>query len=236
VNLDLELFYADNAFTRISPRNLRRYKFRTAYKPLPWVSFTGLANILEKRHNVPLIGNLQHSRHYSFNVSMVRSERLGLDFGYDYTDVFSSSDICFAVGAVIPTGSSACPIVSGTGPTEGISLYVDKTHFGYVNVRFKPLNRVTLNLGYAISVVNGNAPILDPVSGLPVILNPLSPTGSLQYDYHKPYAGMVIDLRKNLAWKASWSYFNYDETGAPDPTGPRSFRANLLDVTLRYQF
>ena len=38
VNGSLELGYFDNAFTSLSPRQFKQYKFRTAYKPRPWAT------------------------------------------------------------------------------------------------------------------------------------------------------------------------------------------------------
>lgn len=234
MNFDVEIMSADNAFTRISPRNLQRYKFRTTYKPRTWISLAGRVNVLESRDNVALIGNIQHSRNYAMSVSVDPTERLDLDFGYEYSDVFSMSDICYASSAV-PTTSTPCPL-SGGGPTLGLSEYSEKAHFGYVNLLFKPTRRVTASLGYALNSVNGNAPVIDPTTGLPVTLNPLTPAGPLNYDYHKPYASVAFALHKDLTWRAAWGYYEYGENATPDPTGPRNFHANLVDLTLRYAF
>jgi hypothetical protein len=234
MNFDLEILSADNAFTRISPRNLQRYKFRATYKPRTWISLAGRVNALESRDNVALVGNIQHYRDYGASVSLQPSERLDVDFGYEYSDVFSMSDICYASSAV-PTTSTPCPL-SGGGPTLGISQYSEKTNFGYINLLARPVRRVTATLGYAINSVRGNAPVIDPTTGLPVILNPLTPAGPLDYDYHKPYAGVAVAFHKDLTWRAGWAYYEYGENGAPDLTGPRNFHANLVDLTLRYAF
>lgn len=234
MNFDLEILSADNAFTRISPRNLQRYKFRTTYKPRNWLSLAGRVNDLESRDNVALVGNIQHSRNFGFSASLDPTERVNVDFGYEYSDVFSMSDICYASSAV-PTTSTPCPL-SGGGPTLGVSEYSEKTNFGYVNLLFRPVRRVTMTAGYAVNAVNGNAPVIDPTTGLPVTLNPLTPSGPLDYNYHKPYAGLAIAVHKDLSWRAAWGYYGYNEIAAPDPTGPRSFHANLVDLTLRYAF
>ena len=234
LNFDLEILSADNSFTRISPRNLQRYKFHTTYKPRNWISVAGRVNVLESRDNVALVGNIQHNRNYGASVSLEPTERFDLDLGYEYGDVLSMSDICYASSAV-PTTSTPCPL-SGGGPTLGISQYSEKTNFGYFNLLFKPARRVTASLGYAVNSVNGNAPVIDPTTGLPVTLNPLTPAGPLNYDYHKPYAGVAVAFHKDLTWRAAWGYYEYRENAAPDPTGPRNFHANLIDLTLRYAF
>jgi hypothetical protein len=234
VNFDLEIMSADNAFTRISPRNLQRYKFRATYKPRNWATLAGRVNIIESRDNVALVGNIQHNRNYGASVSLEPNERFDVDFGYEYSDVFSMSDICYASSAV-PTTSTPCPL-SGGGPTLGISEYSEKTKFGYANLIFKPARRVTATLGYAVNSANGNAPVIDPTTGLPVTVNPLTPSGPLDYNYHKPYAGVALAFHKDLTWRVAWGYYEYEENATPDPTGPRSFHANLVDLTLRYAF
>jgi len=234
MNFDLEILSADNSFTRIRPRNLQRYKFRTTYKPREWVSLAGRVNVLESRDNVALVGNIQHNRNYGASVSLEPTARFDLDFGYEYSDIFSMSDICFASSAV-PTTSTPCPL-SGGGPTLGVSEYSEKSNFGYFTLLFKPVQRVTATLGYALNSVQGNAPIIDPTTGLPVILNPLTPAGPLSYNYHKPFAGIAFAFHRDLTWRAGWSYYEYGEKATPDPTGPRNFQTNLVDLTLRYSF
>jgi hypothetical protein len=236
VTFDLELFSGDNSFTRISPRNLQHYKMRATYKPRNWMSFATTVNILENRNTAPQIGNLQHNRNYGFSATLAPVGRFNVDFGYEYNDVFSMANICFASG-VVPTGSNPCP-VSGGSPTLGVSEYTDKSHFGYFNLLFKPVPRVTAMVGYSLNSVNGNALILNVTTGLPEALNPLTPSGSLDYNYHRPTAALSVALHKNLTGKAAWGYYEYGENGPADisGTGPRNFHANLVDLTLRYAF
>lgn len=91
----------------------------------------------------------------------------------------------------------------------------------------KPVKRVTINLGYAINSVTGNT----------LILNPNAPPGPLQFNYHKPYASLAVDLVKGLTWKTAWGFYEYDEKVQPgDPTGSRKFRGNLLTLSMGYAF
>jgi hypothetical protein len=236
ITFDGEFFYSDHAFTRISPRHLQHYKVRATYRPRSWMTLGMLLNIRENRNNDPQIGNLQHNRSYGFSVGLEPVERLSFDFGYDYNDILSNSNVCFALGAGVATSSTPCPIISGTSPALGISRYTNTTHFGYFNLMWKPIPRLTATAGYSLDSTTGNAPILDPATGLPIALNPNAPAGPLQYNYHRPSAGLALSLVKGLTWKTSWSYYDYDEKALPDPTGPRSFHANLVDLSLRYAF
>jgi hypothetical protein len=236
ITFDSEFFYSDRAFTRIDPRHLQQYKLRANYRPRRWATLGLLMNIRENRNNDPQIGNLQHNRSYGFSTALEPNDRYSLDLGYEYNDILSNSNICFALGAGVPTSSVPCPIISGTSPSLGLSRYKNTTNFGYFNLQWKPVRRVTATAGYSIDSTTGQAPILDPSTGLQIVLNPNAPAGPLQYNYHRPALGLALGLTKGLTWRTGWSYYDYDEKALPDPTGPRSFHANLVDLTLRYAF
>ena len=234
INFDGEFFYADRAFTRISPRHLQRYRVRARYRPRPWATLNMLLNIRENRNNDPQIGNLQHNRNYGFNALMEPTGRLSFDFGYEYSDFLSNSNICFALSG-LPTSTTPCP-VSGASPGLGVSRFRNKSNYGYFNVMWRPTSRLTATAGYSINSTTGSSPIIDPSTGLIITLNPNVPTGPLNYDYHRPSAGLALSLGRGLTWKTAWSYYGYGERALPDPTGPRSFHANLVDLSLLYSF
>ena len=65
------------------------------------------------------------------------------------------------------------------------------------------------------------------------------PTGTLAYNFHKPYAGLIVDLYWGLSWRAQGNYYAYNEKeqlGLVDPTGPRDFRGNMVTLAVRYAF
>lgn len=68
-------------------------------------------------------------------------------------------------------GSSPCPTTAAF--LQQISLYDSSTNYGYANVFWKPVPRVTAGAGYNINGVNGNA----------LNLNPNAPPGPLQSNY-----------------------------------------------------
>ncbi len=49
VHFDTQFDYADNAYTRISPRHLQLYRLTADYKPLSWVNVNGRVHILVDR-------------------------------------------------------------------------------------------------------------------------------------------------------------------------------------------
>jgi hypothetical protein len=224
---DMELMYADRSFTRISPRQSQHYKLRTQYKPTNLVHVSATASVYEGRDNVVTIDHRDHNWSLGLDTAIVPNDRWSLDFGYDFNDVFSQTDICFAFTGTPPVSTSVCPIISATGGLEALSTYKNKTHYGFADLMFKPVKRVALNAGYTLTATTGNT----------VILNPNSPAGPLQYNYHTPYASVKVDLEKGFAWKAGWNFYDYNEKDQPiDLTGPRAFRGNNLNLSVVYSF
>jgi hypothetical protein len=237
LNYDMELMYADFAFTRISPRQRQRYKFRASFQPNEWMNVAGNINIWNQRNNVDEIFHRQHNRTYAFVVSMMK-ERWGLDFGYDYNDIYSQTNICFTQnGAPLPPGSTPCPNAGGTQTTSVISLYDNRLHFGYFNFMVRPFKRLTTDFGYTISSTSGETTALGPLN---------YPRGPLAYNYHRPHAGVTVELTKNVFLKSSWGYYGYNEKEVADGfTSPvdslgrlvgRDFRGNLFTTSARFVF
>jgi hypothetical protein len=224
LSFDLELLSADNAPTRITPLNLQRYKARGTYKPKDWLNLSGTVNILESRNNVPDVFHREHNRNYGFGLTMIPKERYALEFGYNYNDVFSTTNVCFTVGNTPPPGSTLC----GTAPfILAPSIYTSKIHFGYASFMFKPMKRVTTSLGYSLVSTSGNT----------LIINPTQQTlGPLAFNWHRPNATVSVALVKGLSWNTSWGYYGYNEKSLPGEVGARDFRGNNATVSLKYEF
>src|SRR5579864_171158 len=222
-SFDLELFSADNAPTRISPRNLQHYKGRASYKPKPWLDFSGTVNVLESRDNVPEVLHREHNRNYGFTTILNPRPRFGFEFGYNYDDVYSTTNICY-VTSPVPTNSTLCS--AGTPYLSEVSFYTNKVHFGYANLVFKPMPRVTTIVGYNLTSTSGFTPTLTD----PTILT------SLGFNYHKPTAEVDVNLVKGLTWKTAWGYYDYNEKFLPAPLTARDFQANNATLSLRYEF
>jgi hypothetical protein len=236
-SFDTEIMYADLAFTRISPRQRQRYKVRGSYQPTQWLNIAGNANFWQQRNNVAEILHRQHNRTYAFVVSAMK-ERWGFDFGYDYNDIESRTNICFTLnGAPLPPGSTPCPNAGGTQTTSVVSLYDNKLHYAYFSFMVKPVRRLTTNFGYNVSSTTGETTALGPLN---------YPRGPLSFNYHKPFADVQIELSKYLFLKSSWGYYGYNEKEAADlftsPTDSlgrlvgRDFRGNLFTASARFVF
>ena len=228
VTYDQEILYADNTFTRISPRQSQHYKLRGEYKPAPWLSMNSILNIYEGRNNVSAIDHLEHTRSYGYNLTVAPKDTWSFDAGYNYTGIFSQTDICFIFGSgAPPPGFPACPIAGSAATLQGLSVYNNKLNYGYTDFMIKPQKRVTMRMGYAIDSITGNT----------LILNPNSPPGPLNYNYHRPFGALDVALSNRITWKSSWGLYDYDEKDNPvDYIGHRSFRGNLVTLAVECKF
>lgn len=225
VSLDTELTGADASFTRISPRQSQEYRLRAKYQPAGWLNLNGSVRVWEARDNVPLINNLQHDRVYGFSALLQPNDKLALELGYDYNDVFSQILICF-VATPAPGGTTSC----GGSYLQDLSVYTNTSHYGYFDASWTPVKRFTARLGANLT---GN-------SGTALLINPNAVSGPLDSKWLHPYGGFDLHLSKEWTGKAYWDYYGYHE----DPTvgavqdifGPRNFRGNLITLSVRYAF
>lgn len=222
LTFDTELFWADHTSTRISPRQQQQYRARGAFKPKPWLNLSATTSILESRNNVTDINHREHNRNYGFALQMAPKDRFSLDLGYNYNDVYSTTNMCY-VTSPAPAGAASC----GTPMIVGISTYDDTVNFTYGSITLRPVKRVTTNFGYNLVSTSGSTLILTPTQGT---------LGPLAFNYHKPFASIGIDLAKGFAWNTSWGYFGYNEKSAPGLAAARDFHSNQATLSLRYSF
>lgn len=221
VTYDMELTYADKTFTRISPRQLQQYRVQMVYKPAVWANLSASINLRENRNNALNIGNLQHNRTYALSAVFTPRDKLALDARWSYNDVFSATNICFVANPP-PPGSSSCG-----GPfLAGVSVYDQKAHFLSANLIWKPVKRLTMELGYTGTFASGDT----------LLLNPLAPLGPLSYNYHLPTVGVRVDLAPRWSVSGGWNYYGYNEKGDSGPTLPRDFRGNVFTTGVKYAF
>jgi hypothetical protein len=237
LNFDLAHTNYDNVIVRMAPRKESRYRFQTTYTPRPWAVVGGSINILQDANADALTNYVGHNQNYGFTASLAPRERLGVDLAYNFNSFIQNALICFndtpPAGVTLPFVSSAtsCAANDSGNPLLNNSYYTNHTNFGMTTVRFKPAKRVTANLGYSISSVDGRIPQF----------NILQPPGATQYKYQQPVANLTVDIGHKLAYKMGWNYYQYNEGSMADgsfvgPTAPRYFHANLLTESLRYEF
>jgi hypothetical protein len=248
---DFEFGYNDASFTRIDPRQVQSYKMHATYTPKPWATIDGAVEIHENRDNVETVNNLEHDRMYSFTTMLMPNQRVTLDFGYSYWDVYTQSQICFnysisytnpppATGTTVfgtsPPGVATipCPIPgAGLGATGlgALSTYASTDHFVHGGLMWKPAKRVTASVGYGGSFVRGNT----------IFLNPLAPSGTLDYDYQTPYGSILIDVYRGFSYKVAWNYYGFNQKGNTSPFGLatiplQDFNGSTATFSFRYAF
>jgi hypothetical protein len=227
LNLNAELMYADKSFTRISPRQMQHYIMRTTYKPKPWLTVAGTVNIRESRDNVRTVNHLEHNRDFSFGTSIAKSDRWSIDFNYSYDDVFSSTIECYASTPAPPSATTAPAVcVTAATPFASTGYYNAPTQFVSFGFMLNPVKRLHLNGGYRVSAVNGTTDTIN-VREVP---------GSLQSQFHTPYANVAYDIAPNWSWKGDYNYYGYGEAGPSGPTLPRSFHGNICTLAVHYAF
>ena len=244
LNFDVEHSNYDNVIVRMAPRKESRYRFQTTYKPRPWAVLGGSINILQDANADVLTQYVGHNQHYGLTASLVPRERFGLDLAYSFNSVIQNALICFndtpppgvtlpfVTGATTPVnycGNTLNPSgveVLSANPLLANSYYTNHNHFGMTAIMFKPWKRVTTNVGYSITSVDGSTPQF----------NILQPLGSLQYEYSQPVANLNVDIGHKLAYNLGWNYYQYNEGSFVGPTAPRYFHANSVVDSLRYTF
>ncbi len=244
LNFDVEHTNYDNVIVRMAPRKESRYRFQTTYTPRPWAVLGGSVNLLHDANADALTKYVGHNQNYGITASLAPRERFGLDLAYNFNSVIQNALICFndtpPTGVTLPFVTGATSLVGNCGNTlntSGVevlganpllanSYYTNHTHFGMTAIRFKPEKRVTINLGYSITSVDGSIPQF----------NILQPLGSLQYKYQQPVANLSVDIGHKLAYNMGWNYYQYNEDSFVGPTAPRYFHANCVTESLRYAF
>jgi hypothetical protein len=212
----------------------------------------GAVEIHENRDNVATVNDLEHDRSYSFATILTANPRLSVDFGYNYWDVYTQAIVCFAYsitsanpapppatvvasafppGVPVLPGGTACPITGASSPLGALSTYGSTDHFAHGAVIWKPMKRVTTMVGYGGSFVRGNT----------IFLNPLTPSGTLDFNYQRPYASIAIDIARGLSYKMAWNYFEYTQVGNTTPFGLASiqspnFNGSNATFSFRYSF
>ena len=175
-----------------------------------------------------------HNRNFSIGVSLMPNEKFGFDLAYNYSNIASNSFICYditAPGAVPPAGNCV-DNTSGSNaqltgaPYETYEIYRNRIHYADATFVWRPLTRVTANMGY--SIVNSE--------GATTTFNPLQPLGSLESTFHRPILGLEVKMAKNWAAKGGWNYYDYNEKDVAGPTLPRNFHDNLTTLSLKYMF
>ncbi|MGH9522005.1 MAG: hypothetical protein ACRD3E_05700 [Terriglobales bacterium] len=225
VNAEAQISTFDNFQMRIDPRQQQIFRIDVNHNPYPWLSLGANLNIREERNSTQDINYRAHWRDVGFNATITPRESFGLDLAYNYTGALQSANVCY-VGTLTAPGSTPC--VNAPGYLETPGRYDNGTHYGMFALMFKPVPRLSANLGYSITADNGTT----------LFLYTLQPVGPMAMRWQQPLASLAFDVNKQVQFRAGWNYYQYgeDNGGFWGPTLPRYFHANNTTLSLRYAF
>ena len=232
LNFDYEGTSNNNTIVRIGARKESRYRIQASYTPRPWAVIAGSINLWQASNGNTLIDYRGHNRNYGFTATLMPQERFSIELAYNYTDYKQNAFICFndsdtALSVVATAGS--CTENGYDDPKNPLltyGIYSNSTNYALGSLLFKPISRLTTQVGYSITSVGGYTPQF----------NAQAPFGSLQYNYHLPLAKIEVNLGHNLTAIAGWNYYQYGEKSFVGPTDPRYFHANNETFSLRWAF
>jgi hypothetical protein len=156
---------------------------------------------------------------------------VGFDLAYNFNDALQNAYICFndtpPVGVSLPVVNNAAPCAADPfNPLQTDSYYINNTHFGSGSLMLRPAKRVTAQLGYSLTRVDGKTPQF----------NFLQPLGTLAYNYQQPIANVSVELARGFSWNGGYNYHQYNESFESGPTAQRYFHANQATFGLHYAF
>jgi hypothetical protein len=240
INGTAEVFYADNVFTAVGPRQTKHYRVHTKYKPRPWATFTGAFNDLERHNNTnnnqatvaagldpwegPL-NHVDHNRSVSLGAVLAPSEHYGLDFSYSYSDVYTATNICYNNGATATLPGTAsttstgaanvCPGIYARGSTTVLSDWLAKDFMDAPT----QYGSVSLSLSPVDKLHSNIGYRISSVSGSQFFNDARSVNGSLQSAYQSPFVNAAWTVHTALIFNAEYNFYGYGEGG---PSGPQS--------------
>jgi len=241
VNGSAEMLFDDNAFTPVGPREVEHFRVHTLYRAKSWATLSGAFNDLERSNNTnntgitqPLDGALHHADHSriaSVGAQMSPNTHYSFDLNYSFSDVYTTTDICYDAGAsaTLPGAASpsgtACPGAAVRGTTYyefgPVKDFMDApTQYGSAAISLNPSDPVQWRVGYHITSVDGSRFYNDA----------RDVAGSLVSKYQTPFVSVAYKVRSDWTWKAEYDHYGYGEGGVsgaplcstsnPTPTAP----------------
>ena len=249
-NLDLngsvEMAYADNALTPVSPRQLWHYRVHVRYRPKPWATFSGAFNDLERHNNTnnnqaavaagddPYEGPLDHVDHTriaSASGMLFPNDRYGLDFNYAYTDVYAATNICFDNGnqnaankpGVYPgtatlTSTGAPNVCPGVFTRGSTTQLADWFGRDFMDAPTQ-YGSVSVRLSPVKPIQSNLGYRISSVNGSRFFNDARDVNGSLVSTYQTPFVNLAWAVRPNVILKSEYNFYGYGEGG---PSGPEN--------------
>jgi len=246
LNGSVEMAYADNTLTPVSPRQLWHYRMHARYRPKPWATLSAAFNDLERHNNTnnnqaavtagddPYEGPLDHVDHTriaSVSGMLSPNEHYGFDFSYAYTDVYAATNICFDNGnqnasttagaypGTATTTSGGTPNVCPGVFTRGSTTQL-ADWFGrdFMDAPTQ-YGSVSVTMSPVKSIHSDIGYRISSVNGTRFFNDARDVNGSLVSSYQSPFLSFAWAMNTKFTWKAEYNFYGYGEGG---PSGPQS--------------
>ncbi len=204
---DFEFGYNSYSYTRIWPRQIQSYKVHANYRPRPWATIDGAIDIHENRDNVSQVNNLEHGRTYSLSTVLAPNSKLSFTLGYNYTDLYLQTYVCFNDGfGSMTNGLESGPVIpsriQGHAPSAIARVRITSggngVLFQQAALRLQRRDVETDEASYNDPRIQRNICAGAMNRGSTLFLNPLQPGGTIAFNYHKPFASVQVDIYKGL--------------------------------------
>ena len=249
-NLDLngsvEMAYADNALTPVSPRQLWHYRVHVRYRPKPWATISGAYNDLERHNNTnnnqaavaagddPYEGPLNHVDHTriaSLSGMLFPNDHYGLDFNYAYTDVYAATNICFDngnqnapnkpgayPGTATLTSNGAPNVCPGVFTRGSTTQLADWFGRDFMDAPTQ-YGSVSIRLSPVKPIQSNLGYRISSVNGTRFFNDARDVNGSLVSTYQTPFVNLAWAVRPKVILKSEYNFYGYGEGG---PSGPEN--------------
>lgn len=235
INGTVEAAYNDNSFTTATPRQTRRYRVHTKFRPEKWASFTAAYTDVEKHNNtyntaadgVTYYGQLNHvdyTRTASLSGTLTPNEHVSVDFDYAFTRTYMATNTCYTAqdsGMVTSsTGTSpyfaAAASISSTGAPQTCKASSTSTPS---NWWARLYSDAPTQHGSVAVLVNPNDKVqagvgyrVNAVAGSQFFIDARDVNGAMDSKYQTPYLSASWKATPALTWKAEYNYFGYGES------------------------
>jgi hypothetical protein len=246
LNGSVEMAYADNALTPVSPRQLWHYRVHARYRPKPWATLTGAFNDLERHNNTnnnqagvaagdfPYEGPLDHIDHTrigSISGVLLPNEHYGFDFSYAYTDVYTATNICFDngnqnastkpgtyPGTATLTSTGAPNVCPGVFTRGSTTQLADWFGRDFMDAPTQ-YGSAALSVSPVKSIHSNIGYRVSAVNGTRFFTDARDVNGSLVSTYQSPFVNVAWAFHPKLVLKSEYNFYGYGEGG---PSGPQN--------------
>lgn len=205
--LDTEHGTSNNAFIRINPLDYTRFRFRTLIQATDKLSFVGAFTSLDRTNPTPQVQNESDVRSYTVSVDWAPRERVWIDAGYDYHDLFTTANLRYNLSGQIITGKL---------------LAYGRVNSVFTNARFAITNRLDLLMAYYY-IKDIGAP--QTTTGTTTVL-------ALPLKRHNPEARLSYRFNNHVTGNVSYRHYSYNERDF----SVMDYRSNIVTISTRFTF